>query len=73
MPRFAHCLMALLMMSSPLLAHPGHGVTEGTSAVHYFIEPAHIGPVLLLLIGSIVAGVLVKRRRKLQREHVRPR
>jgi len=68
---FALCLTAFLT-TSPALAHPGHGVTEGDSAVHYLVEPLHIGPVLLLLAAGLTTALWLKRRNKsLQHERVR--
>ena len=66
------CLTACLIVTSPVLAHPGHGVTEGDSAVHYLIEPLHIGPVVLLLAAGVVTALLLKRRNKsLRHERIR--
>jgi len=64
--------LAACLITSPVLAHPGHGVTESDSAVHYLIEPLHIGPVLLLLAAGVTTGLWLKRRNKsLKREHAR--
>jgi hypothetical protein len=68
----AFCLTACLIATSPVLAHPGHGVTAGDSAVHYLIEPLHIGPVLLLLAAGFTTTLWLKRRNKsLRHEHAR--
>jgi hypothetical protein len=55
--------LAACLTSSPLLAHPGHGVTQGDSAVHYLIEPLHIGPVLLLIAAGIATALWFQRLR----------
>ncbi|OAI55651.1 hypothetical protein AYO47_02390 [Planctomyces sp. SCGC AG-212-M04] len=71
MRRFAGCFAACLI-TSPVLAHPGHGVTEGDSAVHYLAEPLHIGPVILLVVAGIATALWLKRRNKsLRHERVR--
>ena len=68
---FAGCFAACLI-ASPVLAHPGHGVTEGDSAGHYLVEPLHIGPVILLIVAGIAMALWLKRRNKsLRREHAR--
>ncbi len=74
MQRFAYCLTACLFAASPVLAHPGHGVTEGDSAAHYLFEPLHAAPVVLVLMAGLAAGVWLKRRRNaLAREYARKR
>ena len=65
---FACCFSACLF-TTPALAHPGHGVTEGDSAVHYLVEPFHIGPVILLVVAGIAATLWIKRRRTPQHQH----
>ncbi len=68
----ALCLTACLLTTGPVLAHPGHGITEGDSAVHYLLEPVHAAPVILLLIGGIGLGLWRKRRNdRLKREYAR--
>lgn len=37
---YAICLM-IAFIPGFVLAHPGHGETEGFSIIHYFIEPMH--------------------------------
>jgi len=58
----AFCLTASLLAASPALAHPGHGVTEGDSAVHYLLEPLHVGPVLLVIAAGVTTALWLKRR-----------
>ena len=70
----ACCLVACLTTTGSLLAHPGHGITDGQSAVHYLIEPEHIAPAILLLIAGLGTGLwLRKRRNSLKREYARKR
>ncbi len=48
-----------------LLAHAGHGHTEGNSLVHWLIEPAHLP--FTLAAAAVVVGVAfwaVRRRRE---------
>ena len=49
---FMSLVAALLPLS--LIAHPGHGETEGFTIIHYLIEPIHataiVGGVLLAVI-----------------------
>ena len=69
---FVLCLTACLITTSRTLAHPGHGVTEGDSAVHYLVEPLHIGPVIVLIAAGITTALWLKRRKNaFQREHAR--
>ena len=65
--------MATLMWTSPAPRPSRHGVTEGDSAVHYLIEPTHIGPAIIILLAGVAVGLFVKHRRKLQREHATKR
>ncbi len=70
----ACCLTACLTTTGSLLAHPGHGVTEGDSVVHYLIEPTHIGPVVLLALAGLATGRWLKRRKdSLRHEYARKR
>ena len=42
-------------------AHAGHGVTLSTNVMHYFLEPMHIGTVILVGV-MFVALRLISRR-----------
>lgn len=49
-----------------LLAHSGHGTTDGGSLLHYLIEPAHlpfaiIGAIALMALGGWVVSTLARR------------
>ncbi len=53
-------MMGLLAGMAPgvLHAHPGHGVSEGSSWLHYVDEPIHV----VLLLGAALLAVPVLRR-----------
>lgn len=44
-------LLASTIFPALLMAHPGHGETEGFSFLHYLTEPMHA----LITLGAIVA------------------
>lgn len=50
------------LLATPVFAHPGHGVSEGSSLLHFITEPEHIG--LALLAVALVAGAVVFARRR---------
>ena len=37
------------------LAHPGHGITDGSSLVHYLAEPLHVVALVALVAGAAIA------------------
>jgi len=44
-------------MVTPVLAHPGHGETEGGSPEHYLVESAHVLPVFVaILVLALMVG-----------------
>jgi len=48
-----------------LIAHAGHGVTEGGSLIHYLTEPAHLPFTVAAVVVVIAAlGWAVARRHK---------
>ncbi len=56
---------ALLALPASLLAHEGHGHTEGSSPLHYVAEPYHAA--IFLLAVALIVGIgwrLSKRWRK---------
>ncbi len=59
--------LILIATSLPvwLLAHPGHGETEGFSIIHYFTEPMHA----IITVGAMVAlyaGIRYLRSKKVK-------
>ena len=46
-------------LQSTAIAHPGHGITPGNSAVHLLIEPGHDGNRLGLWLIAIAAMLVV--------------
>ena len=46
------------------LAHAGHGTTEGSSLLHYVIEPAHLPFVLAAAVVVCVAVWAVRKSRR---------
>ena len=67
-PRGLRPLLASLVLAvtSPALAHPGHGRDGGSHELtHYFTEPEHLAPVALaVLAGLASAGLVAWYRRK---------
>lgn len=56
---------AALALPAGLLAHPGHGETEGFSIIHYFTEPMHA----IITVGAMVAlyaGIRYLRSKKVK-------
>ena len=53
-------LSGVLLSRAAAFAHPGHGVTDDQSVVHYVAEPVHSLP-LVLLGAACAAGWLVFR------------
>ena len=48
-----------------LLAHPGHGSTDGHSLIHYLSEPMHamvLAAVVLMVAGSVTWLILKKKK-----------
>lgn len=35
---------AIVLLGSAALAHPGHGLTDGNSWLHWLTEPVHVAP-----------------------------
>lgn len=44
--------------------HPGHGQTEPTTWLHYFVEPVHVAIGLAVAIAGAVVAMAVWRRRR---------
>ncbi len=52
-------------MLSLTLAHEGHGSTDGSSLIHYLLEPAHLPYTLTaaaIIVGFTCWAILRKRR-----------
>lgn len=48
---------ALVTLSTPVLAHPGHGHGEGFSLLHYLSAPEHVWTLVLGAgLGAAVVG-----------------
>jgi hydrogenase/urease accessory protein HupE len=65
MKKMYHLLASLVFLAAPatVLAHPGHGETEGFSVIHYFTEPVH-AVVTILAIAAVITLVGYARRRQ---------
>jgi hypothetical protein len=59
-------LCGVLLTCAAAFAHPGHGVTDDQSVVHYVAEPVHSLPLILLGVAC-AAGWLVLRAIRRQR------
>jgi hypothetical protein len=55
-------MMAGLAAAPALLAHPGHGETEGFTITHYFTEPVHAVVTVLAVVGMLVLLTALRRR-----------
>ncbi len=53
-------------MFTQLLAHAGHGHTEGTSLLHYIVEPTHLPFTLAAAVVVVGLGVWAVRRKRRQ-------
>lgn len=56
----------LLTGATAIMAHPGHGESKGHSLIHYFSEPIHAIP--LILVIAIAAGVIYMAYSKLKKQ-----
>lgn len=61
------CLLACSPLS--LLAHPGHGETDGFTITHYFVEPVHVILFVAALSLTVVSAKYIIRKRQ-QKEGV---
>lgn len=59
-------LVLTLSAITGLLAHPGHGATDGHSLWHYLTEPFHVISLVaaVAILISIIFWYMVKRRQK---------
>jgi putative Mn2+ efflux pump MntP len=61
-------LLVSLASAAQVLAHPGHGITEGNSLVHFLTEPVHIiSFIAVLAVGAIVVLWYRAKKKKLVR------
>jgi hypothetical protein len=65
MKKISSLLRTCIFILTPLavMAHPGHGETEGFSIIHYFKEPVH-ATISVLLLAGIIFTVSYTRRKK---------
>jgi uncharacterized sodium:solute symporter family permease YidK len=56
------CLLALLAPFT-VLAHPGHGETDGFTITHYFVEPIH-AVASIGIIASVVFFIRYQNRKR---------
>lgn len=59
-----------MMITLAAMAHPGHGTTDGLSALHYLTEPVHVAGgafMLALCIGIAAIGLRAWLRSRPQR------
>lgn len=48
-----------------LMAHPGHGATDGHSIIHYLTEPMHamvLAAIVLMIAGSATWLIMKKKK-----------
>ena len=61
MKKIAAFVLVMMVMPFIVLAHPGHGDTDGYTIIHYFTEPVHAITTFTILISS-VAYLMYKRK-----------
>ncbi|MCB0713166.1 MAG: hypothetical protein KDD67_12620 [Ignavibacteriae bacterium] len=57
-------LLLIAASTMQLRAHPGHGESNGTSPLHFLLEPEHVVPTLAAL-AAVVTILLWRRRRSM--------
>ncbi|MCA1801733.1 MAG: hypothetical protein LC662_04650 [Rhodothermaceae bacterium] len=57
-------ILVTLTFAAPVLAHPGHGITEGNSLVHFLTEPVHIISFIAVVAVSTIAVLWYRARKK---------
>lgn len=61
-------ILVTLASAAQVLAHPGHGITEGSSLVHFLTEPVHvISFIAVVAVGAIVVLWYRAKKKKLVR------
>ncbi|MCF8237637.1 MAG: hypothetical protein K9I85_05735 [Saprospiraceae bacterium] len=63
-------LMFLIALSLPgwIQAHPGHGVDEGWSILHYTFSAEHAIPLVLGLVAGVILWTRVKVIKKIKKD-----
>ena len=64
MKRSSLAAAAILFFPFLSLAHEGHGVTEGFTITHYFVEPVHLLYTLAFFVMSYFAISYYKTRKR---------
>ncbi|MGD9857681.1 MAG: hypothetical protein AB7U20_22280 [Planctomycetaceae bacterium] len=58
-------LSAIVGTADIVLAHPGHGATDPQTVQHYFAEPVHLAPLLVIVAAcAVTISLLAVRRRR---------
>ena len=57
-------ILAMAFLPLMILAHEGHGSTEGFTVIHYIIEPLHV-PIVILII-TIAVIIFLRRNRSVK-------
>ncbi|MCA9074324.1 MAG: hypothetical protein R3B91_14635 [Planctomycetaceae bacterium] len=61
-------LITSTLVTTPLLAHPGHGTTDPQSVTHYVGEPVHALPLVLIVVAVAALSLLSFRQRKFAKQ-----
>jgi hypothetical protein len=59
-------LLAITVLPQVVLAHEGHGFTQGNSAMHYIAEPFHALVFLTVVAG--IAGLIFHFRKQFRKK-----
>ena len=57
MKKYSFMSMVATLLPLSMIAHPGHGETEGFTIIHYLVEPIHA----MAAMGGVLAAVLYLR------------
>lgn len=63
---FISFILLLITGTKLLMAHPGHGATDGHSLIHYLTEPMHatILIAVIIMILSSATWLILRKRKK---------
>ena len=65
MIRSIFTFFAMIASASAAFAHEGHGHPAHQEGVtHYVVNPSHAVPVILAIAIAVVAGILIRRGRR---------